>query len=100
MMYTFKADARCGFAGDIVLDMFNGAGATCVAAKAIGRRYIGIDLHSGYCDVARKRLRHDVVDPSGIMLEAMRVRAAKSSRQRELFADDGIETEDAAKMTN
>jgi DNA modification methylase len=44
MMYTFMADPKTGFKGDIVLDMFNGTGATCTTAKALKRHYIGIDL--------------------------------------------------------
>ncbi|HEX40514.1 MAG TPA: site-specific DNA-methyltransferase [Phycisphaerales bacterium] len=91
MMYTFKECPDAGFAGDIVLDMFNGAGATCVAARALGRRWIGIDLHGGYCEIARNRVRHDVVDPYCMMLQTVRVRGAKSSRQLVLFADSVAE---------
>jgi DNA modification methylase len=58
-MYTFGA-ARTeggGFPGDIVLDPFNGTGATCVAAKRLGRRYIGIDLSPDFSLSAAERLR-------------------------------------------
>ena len=44
------------FAGDVVLDPFNGSGTTCVAAKAHGRRYIGVDLSEEYCAIAEERL--------------------------------------------
>ena len=44
------------FAGDIVLDPFNGSGSTCVAAKMTGRTYIGVDLSEEYCDIAQNRL--------------------------------------------
>lgn len=42
--------------GDVVLDPFNGAGTTCVAAKMTGRRYIGIDVSEEYCEIARRRI--------------------------------------------
>ena len=45
------------FAGDVVLDPFNGSGATCVAAKQTGRTYIGVDLSSEYCQIAEERLK-------------------------------------------
>jgi len=42
--------------GNIILDPFCGSGTTCVAAKMLGRRYIGIDISSDYVAIARKRL--------------------------------------------
>jgi modification methylase len=42
---------------DVVLDCFSGVGTTCVAAKKLGRRYIGIDISEEYCQIARERLR-------------------------------------------
>jgi len=56
LMYTFAAAPEHGFPGDIVLDPFNGTGATCVAAKSTRRRCIGIDLSEEYCAFARHRL--------------------------------------------
>jgi len=40
----------------IVLDPFVGSGSTCVAAKKLGRKYIGFDISEEYVDIARKRL--------------------------------------------
>jgi len=33
-----------------------GAGTTCVAAKKLGRRYIGIELNPDYVKMARERI--------------------------------------------
>ena len=41
---------------DLVLDPFSGAGTTCVAAKQLGRNYMGIDISTDYCEKARTRL--------------------------------------------
>lgn len=91
MMYTFRAAPELGFGGDLVLDMFNGSGSTCVAARAMDRPYIGIDLSEEYCAVARDRLETEQIDPYAILLESVRVRGAKNSRQGELFP---VDTED------
>lgn len=45
--------------GDTVLDPFCGAGSTLVAAKALGRRYIGIEVSPHWADRARQVLRQD-----------------------------------------
>ncbi len=42
--------------GDIVLAPFAGVGSECVAAKELGRKYIGIELEKEYVDIAKKRL--------------------------------------------
>ena len=58
--FPVELPKRCiemySFAGDVVLDPFNGSGSTCVAAKMTGRIYIGVDLSPDYCSLAQKRI--------------------------------------------
>lgn len=42
---------------DVVLDPFAGSGTTCVAAKQLGRYYVGFDTSADYCDLAKGRLK-------------------------------------------
>jgi len=44
------------YKNDIVLDPFNGAGTTTLAAWKLHRRFIGIDVSKQYCDTALQRL--------------------------------------------
>jgi site-specific DNA-methyltransferase (adenine-specific) len=41
---------------DLVFDPMCGSGTTCKMAKVHGRDYVGVDISSDYCDIARKRL--------------------------------------------
>ena len=41
---------------DIILDPFIGVGTTAAAAKLLKRNFIGIDVSSNYCEIARKRV--------------------------------------------
>ena len=43
--------------GDIVLDPFVGTGTTAVAAKKLGRSYVGIELDSDYVKIAEKNVK-------------------------------------------
>lgn len=40
----------------IVADFFLGSGTTCVAAKELGRQYIGFEIDKDFYDIAQKRL--------------------------------------------
>lgn len=43
--------------GDIVMDPFMGSGTTGVAAKKLGRNFIGIEINPEYFKIARKKIR-------------------------------------------
>ena len=85
MMYSFAEAPSVGFGGDLVLDMFNGTGATTAAANAMGRRWLGIDLNPDYCQHAETRLHSNPVNPHGMMLDDVRVLGARDSRQLDMF---------------
>lgn len=47
--------------GDIILDPFLGSGTTAVAAKQLSRNFIGIEISPEYCEIARQRLKQEIL---------------------------------------
>lgn len=45
--------------GDLVLDPFMGTGTTAIAAKRLGRNYIGFEIDSGYHSICEKKLQEE-----------------------------------------
>lgn len=45
---------------DIVLDPFIGSGSTAIACIKHNRNFIGIELDEAYCEIARKRIKHEL----------------------------------------
>ena len=42
---------------DLVLDPFVGSGTTCIAAKLLNRKYLGMELNDEYAVIAQERIK-------------------------------------------
>jgi site-specific DNA-methyltransferase (adenine-specific) len=47
--------------GNIVLDPFNGTGTTAIAAKRLGRKYIGFELDAQYVEITKQKLAQETI---------------------------------------
>lgn len=51
----------------VILDPFMGSGTTAVAARNLGRNYIGIDISPDYCQMAERRLTRTETNQNGAL---------------------------------
>lgn len=61
------------YRGDLILDPFNGAGTTTLAAWRLGRRFIGVDTAPEYCECALRRITSSpgFPDPGEIEMQVL-----------------------------
>ena len=52
-----------------IIDPFSGSGSTGMACKELGRQFTGIDLDSGYCAIAERRIAATLTDPKEQLFE-------------------------------
>lgn len=55
---------------DVILDPFNGVGTTCLVAQRTGRRYLGIDVSTDYCNKAEERIKNETIKDFSAALDA------------------------------
>jgi DNA modification methylase len=52
------------YESDMILEPFAGSGTTLVAAKKLGRHFLGFEISPEYCEIARDRLARTDAQPS------------------------------------
>jgi site-specific DNA-methyltransferase (adenine-specific) len=73
--------------GDCVLDPFCGSGTTLVAAKLLGRDYIGIDISAEAVQLAENRLRQPVKSESQLLAVGDEGFLEKSETERRILQE-------------
>lgn len=99
-----KAKERCGYPtqkpvkllqriielstdeNDIVLDPFCGSGTTCVAAKSLNRKFIGIDKNPEAITLSKKRLKEMIISESGVLSKGIESYIEKSDFENNLLS--------------
>jgi len=66
---------------DVVLDPFCGSGTTCVSAKLLNRRYIGIDSSEEAVRLAQKRLEEMIVSRSHLLDHGLNEYRGKNEKE-------------------
>lgn len=67
--------------GDLVLDPFCGSGTTLVAAKLLGRRYVGIDVSPSAIELCRSRLNVPMKTESKLLKVGSQAYLTKSEKE-------------------
>lgn len=73
--------------GDIVLDPFCGSGTTCVSAKFLNRKYIGIDISNKAVELTNKRLREMIISDSQLIKKGKNSYIEKTDEDMRLLSE-------------
>jgi site-specific DNA-methyltransferase (adenine-specific) len=71
---------------DVVLDPFCGSGTALVAAKLLGRQYMGIDISADACKIAKERLDNPVKTVSNLINKGVSSYLTKSQMEYNILA--------------
>ncbi len=71
--------------GDLVVDPFCGSGTTCVSAKLLKRRFIGIDILRDAVDLANSRLEDMVISESNLLNKGTNTYQRKTEKELSLL---------------
>ncbi len=71
--------------GDLVLDPFCGSGTTCVAAKYLQRKYIGIDISGDAVELAKMRLEEMIISESNLLNKGVNEYYEKTEKELALL---------------
>jgi DNA modification methylase len=76
--------------GDLVLDPFAGSGSTLIAARALERRSIGLELNRGYIELARERLASQNKKPGDCGLHEPLLLCADARNVKKHVPENGV----------
>jgi DNA modification methylase len=95
LIRLYTSGAAGSFPGEIVLDPFAGTGTTCVVAKQMGRRYVGIEINPAYISIAQERLC-EPLGPAPLLLVGRPSYPGRDELSRIAAAQAGSNGKDAA----
>lgn len=75
--------------GDLVVDPFCGSGTTCVAAKSLNRKFIGIDESIDAVQLANKRLEEMIITDSNLLKKGKESYQSKSQDEIKILETIG-----------
>jgi len=73
--------------GDVILDPFCGSGTTCVSAKLLNRRFIGIDSSEEAVRLTKKRLEEMVISHSHLLNNGLSEYREKNEKELAVLAN-------------